>query len=218
MESKKQIYSLISEVRKLFKDLGSWREDPCWRKESLQRFSTIINSHSTSINKAINELIKEQCDVQDQLSDMTKERDDLMATLNNLSCDHGKLNRIRYVAQSDQNPKEHHQSVTQGVEIPDTKELDAEKPTIGHQNKDQAESDVYGEMNDLSKWQHVQDPLKDLDALNDSTLKDVIDKKACVPDWEVKIVGLEGKYAVYERKHQIIAIASRLLVGYERGS
>ena len=67
-----------NEVRNLFRKLSSWRED------SQREFANIINPYSNSIRMAINELYGEICVLQTQLSDVTKERDGLLQTVDNL--------------------------------------------------------------------------------------------------------------------------------------
>ena len=70
-----------SEAGDLFKALGSWRD------ESQRQFSTIINSHSKSIIKVINNLVGEVSSLQSQLSVITNERNDLLKTVDNLNCE-----------------------------------------------------------------------------------------------------------------------------------
>ena len=69
---------LLEEVRNLFIKLYFWRE------ESQNEFSNIMNSHNKSINKGINDFVKQVGDLQGQVSDIKKERDDLLRTLNNM--------------------------------------------------------------------------------------------------------------------------------------
>ena len=67
------------EVRDSFKELSLWQE------ESQRQFSNIMHFHSNCIAKTIVELVKEVCDLQGQLSVTTKERDDLIESVRNLS-------------------------------------------------------------------------------------------------------------------------------------
>ena len=69
---------LLEQVRNLFIKLYFWRE------ESQNEFSNIMNSHNKSINKGINDFVKQVGDLQGQVSDIKKERDDLLRTLNNM--------------------------------------------------------------------------------------------------------------------------------------
>ena len=64
-------------IRDSFKKLQSWRE------ESLREFSCI----SINVDEGINDLIEENCDLETQLLVATKERNDLIQTVNNLSCE-----------------------------------------------------------------------------------------------------------------------------------
>ena len=50
-----------SEVRDLFSELNSWME------ESQRKFSTIINSHSNSITKGVNDLVEGNANLQAEL-------------------------------------------------------------------------------------------------------------------------------------------------------
>ena len=74
-----------NEVRNLFEQLN------LWRKESQREFTKIIDLYTITINKSINNLVEEVCDLQTQLSDTEKERDGLRETVETLSCDIGKL-------------------------------------------------------------------------------------------------------------------------------
>ena len=56
-----------------------------WKEKSQELFSIIMNSHSTSITNGITDLVKEVCDLKDQLSVITKERNDLNEIVDNLS-------------------------------------------------------------------------------------------------------------------------------------
>ena len=67
-----------NEVRNLFWKLSSWSED------SQREFANIVNPYSNSIRIAINELYGEVCVLQTQLFDVTKERDGLLETVDNL--------------------------------------------------------------------------------------------------------------------------------------
>ena len=67
-----------SELRYLFKRLTSWKE------ESQIKFSNIINSQSTIIENGISNLVEEVSDLQAQLSVITKERNNLLETVENM--------------------------------------------------------------------------------------------------------------------------------------
>ena len=68
-----------SEVTTLFEKLNLWRE------ESQKEFSNIINYHSDSMNKGINDLIE-------QLAAVTKERNELIKKVDLLNCEVRKQN------------------------------------------------------------------------------------------------------------------------------
>ena len=58
-----------------------------WREESHREFSNVLQFHSSSINKGISNLVEEVNDLQVKLSVITKERNDLLETVHNLSDD-----------------------------------------------------------------------------------------------------------------------------------
>ena len=60
-----------------------------WRNESHKEFSNIVKSHRNSINKCINDLAEEVEDLKDKLSVITRERNDLLETVHNLTKDIG---------------------------------------------------------------------------------------------------------------------------------
>ena len=68
-----------SEVGHFFEKLSIWRE------ESHRDFSNIIQFHSTTINKGISDLVQEVNNLKDDLSMITRERNDLLETVHNLS-------------------------------------------------------------------------------------------------------------------------------------
>ena len=61
-----------------------------WRDESQRQFLNIVNTHSNSINEAMNNLFDELSDLQVQLSVTRKERNDLIETVKNMS---GKIHK-----------------------------------------------------------------------------------------------------------------------------
>ena len=73
------IEDISNELREMFQPFESWRD------ESQRQFSNIIESHKNKINKRINDLVEEVCDLQAKLSATTKEKNDLIETVNNLS-------------------------------------------------------------------------------------------------------------------------------------
>ena len=68
-----------SDLKYLFKELNSWKE------ESQIKFSNIINCQSTVIENGISNLVEEVSDLQAQLSVITKERNNLLETVENMS-------------------------------------------------------------------------------------------------------------------------------------
>ena len=61
-----------------------------WRDESQRQFLNIVNTHSNSINEAMNNVFDELSDLQVQLSVTRKERNDLIETVKNMS---GKIHK-----------------------------------------------------------------------------------------------------------------------------
>ena len=70
-----------SEVGSFFEKLGIWRE------ESHKEFFNIIQFHSSSINKGINDLVQEVSELKSKLSTVTSERNELLETVHNLRND-----------------------------------------------------------------------------------------------------------------------------------
>ena len=69
----------LEDVGNLFKKLSSWKEG------SQREFSNIINYHSSSINKGINDLVQEVCSLKSKLSVITTERNELLERVDKLS-------------------------------------------------------------------------------------------------------------------------------------
>ena len=74
------------EARVVFEKLNSWRE------ESNRQFSDIINSHCSSIDRGITDLVSEVSCLQDKLSVTRKERNVLLGTVANLNGEIRQLN------------------------------------------------------------------------------------------------------------------------------
>ena len=68
-----------SEIKEVFDKLSSWRE------QSHNEFSEIMNAHSSSISKGINDLVEEVCDLRVELSVLKKEKSVLIETVDNLN-------------------------------------------------------------------------------------------------------------------------------------
>ena len=68
-----------SEVGRFFEKLGAWRQ------ESDKEFINIVKFHSSSIYRGINNLVQEVSDLKVKLSDITKEKNDLLQTVHKLS-------------------------------------------------------------------------------------------------------------------------------------
>ena len=119
-----------SEVRHLFKELESWRD------ESQRQFSNIINCHSESINKAINDLVEEVGDLQAKLSTTTHERNDLMETVKNLS---GGIRQLRATLPVDNHRLEAQDIDSSEMGLSYMEEQAIEKPRASAETEDQVE-------------------------------------------------------------------------------
>ena len=73
------------ELRYLFTKLNSWQE------ESQRQFYNVINSQSINIDKSLSNLLEEVSDLQAQLSIITRDRDNLILTVDNLR---GEITRL----------------------------------------------------------------------------------------------------------------------------
>ena len=91
-----------SEVRYLLKELRSWRE------ESNRKFNTIIDFHTDNIKKGINDLGEEVCDLQSKLSLITRERNDLLESIDKLSGENRQLKAMINIVKPKSDPKEKH--------------------------------------------------------------------------------------------------------------
>ena len=74
-----KLQDLQGPVKKFYEKLILWRD------ESQREFLEIIDTHSNSINEAMNSLVEEVTDLQAQLSVTTKERNNLIETVKSMS-------------------------------------------------------------------------------------------------------------------------------------
>ena len=110
------------EARHVFEKLALFRE------ESNQQFYDIINSHSNSINKGINDLVAEVFDLQGELSVIKGAQNGLLEIIDNLNGEIRQLNAKLTMAKSLQENIDHQ---TQGAEdIPIEDEQDLDRPGI----------------------------------------------------------------------------------------
>ena len=124
-----------TEVKYLFDQLKSWRE------VSQREFSNIINSHSkligrhqffmTRINNGINELVEKVTDLEERLSVITNERNDLLGTVDNLSGEIRELNAKLTIEQPlrEPDPPDHGQGLLE-VGNPQLEVLDIKQELI----------------------------------------------------------------------------------------
>ena len=147
------------EISEMFRQLSSWSKE---REESQKQLDTLLTTFDHTINNKVNELNYEVDNLQDQLSAMTKERDDLLVYVEKL-CDateklKAKIQEETLVTEPEENIYQHSQddsfevdcqdSDIPKVEIPDTEVHDEESVT---QESILMESDVCDKENELNK-------------------------------------------------------------------
>ena len=81
----------VGDVNNLFVKLNSWKEESQrdfskFMFNTYAQFSTIISSQSTVVNMSMNSFVEEISGLQAELSTVTQERNDLLETVENLSC------------------------------------------------------------------------------------------------------------------------------------
>ena len=116
-----------SEVEHFFEKLSNWRE------ESHKELSNILQFHNSSINEAFNHLVQEVSDLKTKLAVITRERNNLLGTVHNLSTD---ISAELAISQPMPEPEEIQAKDTQEVNIPkpeveDNKGQNVEKSYIG---------------------------------------------------------------------------------------
>ena len=148
------------EVMSLFTTLHLWTE------ESQKEFSNIVNSHRSSINEAIDDLVGEVSELQEKLSltkkerncliddvndlqlrlsVMTKERNDLLERVDNLSGEIRQFSNELPIMQVLPEPDEYHEQDTGEVGIPE----------VGAVNVKEEDMDETGLGNDVGEDKHV---------------------------------------------------------------
>ena len=130
-----------NEVKDLFYKFNSLRE------ETHKEFSTIINGHSESISKGIDDLVEEE--LQAQVSIIAHERNVLLETVANLNSEIRKLSApLKHVLPEDkENETDNHvtQDVGDSEEVTsDTEQHSEERGTIAREIGDDEESGDYG--------------------------------------------------------------------------
>ena len=131
---KSKRYWCHTEVRDLLEKLRSWRE------ESNRQLSNIIDSHTNSISKGINDLAEEICDLQSKLSVTTQEKNNLLENVDKLSSENRQLKAVIRIVQPLQGLEENQRKNNQvgdNHEYSNTKEQGVESPRISSDNGDQ---------------------------------------------------------------------------------
>ena len=162
---KKSSMDTQTELRDLFEKLSSWR------KESQREFSNIMNFHGIRINKGINDLVKEVGTLQNKLSAITKERNDLLVVVN-FSGEHGQQN-VKSPNPQFLQSEEIDNQVTQEIdtlkeEDPCENELDVERRMIGIEPGDQDENIDSGGVADTIE-DNTKYPFNIMPTLHDSS-------------------------------------------------
>ena len=91
-----------NEVRAFFMKLSSWKE------ESQRQLSYIMEQHSGSIDKVINDLVDEVCNLRERLSVITKEQNDFLGTLGDQSIEEKQLKSEAEIGSSNQDAQDMH--------------------------------------------------------------------------------------------------------------
>ena len=114
-----------SEVKYLLEKLSSWKE------EINEQLSNIIDSHASNINKGINDMAEEVCDLRSKHSVITKERDDLLKKVAKLSSENTQLRAAINIIQPLPDPQE---SILCGVRNQNNRER---RPRVTCETRDQ---------------------------------------------------------------------------------
>ena len=113
-----------------------------WREESHKEFANILKFHSSSINKGFSHLVEEISDLKVELSVITKERNDLLETVHNLSNNVRQRSAELPISQPMRDPEEiqaknFQEVITSSPEVEDNKEQSIEKSTISNETVDE---------------------------------------------------------------------------------
>ena len=169
----------------LYSRLDSWKKElSCLWEESQRHFSNIIESHCNRIAKTINEFQDDACQLQAQLSVVSKERNDLLETVDNLSSKIRLLSSKSHVMQPLQDPgaEEYHDLDSREVGNPEEKVL----VDIKEGTRFYADFEADG---DFAYSTEAEDPLNREKNFNASVLNEVPHKN----DDTVEHVGADEK-------------------------
>ena len=118
-----------------------------WRKESQRELSNIINSYNISINKGVNDLVQEVCDLKSELSTVKVEKNYLLETVNNLSSENQKLRAVLPLHNLSTPEESYYQDKgKREIKIADTENLCAKRPTPTMNSKKQVKIEPFGEI------------------------------------------------------------------------
>ena len=126
-----------SELGYFVEELRSWSEE---RQESQRRLDNLLSSYSRSIKKGINSLIEEVGDLQANNSVITKERNDLLVTVNKMS---GEIEHLRARFPIDKLFPNDKENYNHEVEDQDTDSLIVELTHAGEDEGEREEKDSF---------------------------------------------------------------------------
>lgn len=149
-----------SEVGQFFEKLRIWRE------ESQHEFSNIMQFHSSSINKGVNNMVVELSDLKTKLYVITQERNDLLQTVHNLSNDIRQRNAEFPNPQPLPEPEEIHTN--------DTEDLLRPRPDIdkneGHIHSSETDDEVDPTFNKFGDLVNVECVARDEEMINEKLM------------------------------------------------
>ena len=147
-----------SEVRHLLEKLSSWRE------ESNRQFSNIIDSHTQNINKGVNDLAEEVCDLRTKLAIITKERNDLLENVGKLSGENRQLKAVIHIVQPLPDREE---SNCHGVGRQDNQT----QTRICRENEDLENADSIEEQESKNQWHNQKNFIGSFCSVDDIEIK-----------------------------------------------
>ena len=135
-----------TELSYLFNKLESWKE------ASLRDFSKIVNSHRSSINKGVGDLVEEVCDLKAQLSVITKERNDLLDKVDVLG---GEIIELRDKLPREKSLPDHRENHDEGG-----LEVDRVVMEVLGIKEDYVGGTHYSSGHEQVDYENVEDPIK----------------------------------------------------------
>ena len=165
-QSNENHHASQDDVRDLFKDLRSWKEE---REESQRKLDILIESYSGSIQKGMNDLAEEVGDLQARLSVLTRERNGLLETVGVLRSEidqlRAKVPIVQPLKEIEENQINEYND-TRGDEIAERRKLEnrGETVSIPEENKYSLNDHEFNQMDHFDgerqkrKFEIGQDP------------------------------------------------------------